>query len=94
MSDSWDTHYDGEIEGRQVTVQTYKDGGYRVKTNQGKDDEGTFEIDSSRLTHIPATSAARIVDIEEEEIEGFRTSLGEVGFTEAGIEKIISHFPK
>lgn len=94
MSDSWYTHYDGEIEGRPVTVQTYKDGGYRVKTNQGKDDEGTLDADSSSLTHIPPTSAARIVNIDEPEIERFHTSLSEVGFTEDEIGKIISYFSK
>lgn len=93
MSDSWNTHYDDEIEGRHVTVQTHADYGYKVTTNQGKDDDGTFEVASSSVTHVAPTSAERIVTIDEATIEALHTSLGEIGFSKTGIEKIISHIP-
>lgn len=93
MLGSWTTHYEGEVEGRPVNVQTHSEGGYRVKTAQGADDEGTTLVDESTIASIPPTAAGRLIDIDGETIDEVRKQLKQEGFGEEAIAEIAGHFP-
>ncbi len=89
----WTTHHEGEVEGRPVIVQTHSEGGYRVKTDQGADDEGTVFGDDSTTVIIPPTAAGRPIDIDGETIDEVRDQLKQEGFGEEAIAEIVGHFP-
>ena len=93
MFGSWTTHHEGEVEGRPVTVQTHSEGGYRVKTDQGADDEGTVLVVESNIAIMPPTTAGRPIDIDGETIDEVRDQLRQEGFEEGAIVEILDHFP-
>ena len=93
MCGSWTTHYKGQVEGRPVTVQTNSEGGYRVMTDQGADDEGTVFGDESSTVIISPTAAGSPIDIHEETIDEVRDQLNQEGFGEEAIAKIVGYFP-
>lgn len=93
MADIWTTHHEGDVEGRPVTVQTHPEGGYRVKTTQGADDEGKVFGDESSTVIITPTAAGRPIDIEGETIDEVRDQLKQEEFSEDAIQRIIDQFP-
>ncbi|WP_180875066.1 hypothetical protein [Stenotrophomonas maltophilia] len=93
MSGTWITHHDGFVEERRVIVQTYSDGGYRVKTTQGEDDAGDVFGDDSSTLIIPPSSKGSPIDIDGETIDEVREQLTEEGFSEEAITEIVGYFP-
>lgn len=89
----WATHFDGTVEGRTVTVQTHSDGGYRVKTTQDTDCNGTVFGDESSMAIIPPTPKGTPIEIEEETIDEVRKQLAQEGFSDSAIIEIVGHFP-
>lgn len=93
MFGSWITHHKGIFEDRPVEVQTYSDGGYMVKTTQGKDYEGSeINIESDTVV-MPPTPAGMKINIEGETIEEIYEQLAKEGFNRESIEKIVALFP-
>lgn len=89
----WTTHFDGIVEGRTVTVQTYSDGGYRVKTTQDTDCDGTVFGDDSSTAIIPPIPKGTSIEIDEETIDEVRKQLAQEGFSDSAIIEIVGHFP-
>ena len=94
MFGSWTTHHEAKVEGRPVTVQTHSEGGYRVKTDQGADDEGAVFRDESTIVVIPPTAAGRSIDIVGDTIDEVRKQLKQEGFGEEAIAEIVGRFPE
>ena len=96
MSDFWATHYEGEIEGRSIKVETYPRGGdrsYRVRSTQAKDHEGTVSSDESSIMIVPPTSAGRPIDLEGQTIDEVVEQLKKEEFSNEAMNKIVSYFP-
>lgn len=93
MFETWITHHDGLIEGRSVTVQTYSEGGYRVKTVQSVDYAGKVFGDDSSKTIISPTPKGTPIDIDGETIDEVREQLTQEGFSERAAIEIVGHFP-
>ncbi len=89
MSDSWKKIFKGNLEGRDIEIEEYNEGGYKVKTTQNEDDEGSVSVDKSSTTIIPPTEAGREITIEGETKEDLIKDMVSEGFTEDGVKNII-----
>lgn len=81
MNDTWTTHHKGTIGGRPVEVKTYSEGGYRVCTDQGADDDGGVIATEAGTAVMPPTSKGRPIDIDEETLDEVSKQLAWEGFS-------------
>jgi hypothetical protein len=93
MADKWTTHHSGTVAGRPVEVETYSEGGYRVRTDQGADDPGYSSRDESGGVIMPPSSKGDPIDIDGTTVDEVRDQLADEGFTAEQIEEIVRHFP-
>jgi hypothetical protein len=93
MADAWTTHHTGTVGGRPVKVQTHSEGGYRVCTDQGADDDGLVSRDEAGTIIMPPTSKGRPIDIDGETLDEVREQLAIERFDAEQIEEIVGHFP-
>jgi hypothetical protein len=91
--DGWTTHHEGTVGGRPVEVQSHSEGGYRVRTDQGADHDGSVITNEAGTAIMPPTSKGRPIEIEGETVDEIRVQLSHEGFDERQIEKIVGHFP-
>lgn len=94
MANDWTTHFEDVVADRPVSLKTYVDGGYRVSTLQGADDDGSVSGDDTGLTLMPPTSKGRRIDIDGETLEELSEQLASEGFTDEDVAFILSHLPK
>lgn len=94
MADEWTTHHKGTVGGRPIEVKTYFEGGYRVCTDQGSDDDGGVVSTDAATAIMPPTSKGRPITIDGETSEEIREQLVGEGFDEEQIDEIVGHFPE
>lgn len=92
MADKWTTHHKGTVGGRPVEVKTYSEGGYRVCTDQGADDDGSVVSTDTDVAIMPPTLKGRPIVIDGETADEVREQVANEGFDEEQIDEIVGHF--
>ncbi len=93
MVDFWSKVFDASIGGRSVTGETYNEGGYKVRTTQKSDYEGSVSGDSSSTLIMPPTAAGTSMEIEAESLEELESELISDGeFTQNEANEIVDKF--
>lgn len=91
MADTWSNIYKGELEGREIEIDIYDEGGYRVKTTQKENDPGDVVVDEESTTIMPPTESGIEIHIEGESKEDLIKEMTNAGFTEAGARGVVEN---
>lgn len=90
MSDDMEVLFEGEIEGRAVTLEKYIEGWYKVKTTQKTTETSTGLVDENSYVGGFVISEGDNIDIEAESIDELYSNLLEFEFTEEAAKFIVS----
>ncbi|KJV33746.1 hypothetical protein [Luteibacter yeojuensis] len=88
MTASWKTVYEGQHEGRAVTVRESNDGTFKVLTKQTVHDEGIAYQDGHTFVHVSPASVGEQVESEVNSRESLREALKELHFTPNSVDTI------
>jgi V8-like Glu-specific endopeptidase len=91
MSATWNTVYEGEHEGRTVSVKESNDHTYKVLTTQNFHDEGTAYQDGDRYVHVSPASAGEQVESEVNSRDSLEEALKELHFSTDTVNTILQH---
>lgn len=89
MSATWKTVYEGQHEGRSVTVKESNDGTFKVLTKQDVHDEGIAYQDGNRFVHVSPASAGEQVESEANSRDSLEEALKELHFSSASVSAIL-----
>ncbi|MCK2149441.1 hypothetical protein MYE70_10220 [Marinobacter alexandrii] len=93
MSDTWETVFEAEIDGRNVKGEVYSKGGYKVSTTQKSDYEGHISSDDGSTIIIPPSAAGEPIEIDGESLDELERELVEDGeFSSSEAKKIVGKF--
>ena len=81
MSATWKTVYEGQHEGRSITVKESGDGTYKVLTKQNVHDEGIAYQDGKTFVHVSRCSVGEQVESEANSLESLEEALKELHFS-------------
>jgi hypothetical protein len=93
MFDTWTTHHKGSVSGRPIEVQTYSEGGYRVRTTQASEVPPSVSGDESSTLIMPPVPAGAPINVDGETIDALREELKTEGFDATSIAEIVSYIP-
>ncbi|NID03485.1 hypothetical protein HBF26_01195 [Luteibacter jiangsuensis] len=88
MTASWKTVYEGQHEGRSVTVRESGDGTFKVLTRQNVHDEGIAYQDGKTFVHVSPSSVGEQVESEVNSRESLKEALTELHFSAASVDAI------
>jgi hypothetical protein len=88
MSASWKTVYEGQHEGRSVTVRESNDGTFKVLTKQTFYEEGIAYQDGKTFVHVSPSSVGEQVESEVNSRDSLREALMELHFSADTVETI------
>ncbi|KAF1009137.1 MAG: hypothetical protein GAK28_00770 [Luteibacter sp.] len=91
MSASWKTVYEGQHEGRSITVRESGDGTFKVLTQQNVHDEGIAYQDGKTFVHVSPSSVGEQVESEVTSRDALREALKELHFSSATVSAIVDH---
>jgi V8-like Glu-specific endopeptidase len=91
MSATWKTVYEGEHEGRTVSVKESNDHTYKVLTTQNFHDEGTAYQDGDRYVHVSPASAGEQVESEVNSRDALEEALKELHFSTDTVNTILQN---
>lgn len=91
MSATWKTVYEGEHEGRTVSVKESNDHTYKVLTTQNFHDEGTAYQDGDRYVHVSPASAGEQVESEVNSRDALEEALKELHFATDTVNTILQN---
>ncbi|MET0255955.1 MAG: hypothetical protein ABWZ54_00230 [Luteibacter sp.] len=89
MSATWKTIYEGEHEGRSVTVKESNDHTFKVLTKQNFHDEGIAYQDGDRYVHVSPASVGEEVESEVNSRESLEEALKELHFSSESVSAIL-----
>lgn len=89
MTASWKTVYEGQHEGRAVTVRESQDGTFKVLTKQTVHDEGIAYQDGHRFVHVSPASVGEQVESEVNSRDSLEEALMELHFSSATVSAIV-----
>ncbi|GAA0916220.1 hypothetical protein KR767_18325 [Luteibacter anthropi] len=89
MSASWKTVYEGQHEGRSVTVRESGDGTFKVLTRQNIHDEGIAYQDGKTFVHVSPSSVGEQVESEVNSRDALREALKELHFSSDTVSAIV-----
>lgn len=81
MSASWKTVYEGQHEGRSITVKESGDGTFKVLTRQNIHDEGIAYQDGKTFVHVSPSSVGEQVESEVNSRDSLKEALKELHFS-------------
>lgn len=88
MTASWKTVYEGQHEGRSVTVRESGDGTFKVLTRQNVHDEGIAYQDGKTFVHVSPSSVGEQVESEVNSRESLKEALKELHFSAESVHAI------
>ncbi|HXP01403.1 MAG TPA: hypothetical protein VN813_12960 [Luteibacter sp.] len=88
MSASWKTVYEGQHEGRSITVKESGDGTFKVLTRQDIHDEGIAYQDGKTFVHISPSSKGEQVESEVNSRDSLKEALKELHFSAETVSSI------
>jgi len=88
MTASWKTVYEGQHEGRSVTVRESGDGTFKVLTRQNVHDEGIAYQDGKTFVHVSPSSVGEQVESEVNSRESLKEALKELHFSADSVNAI------
>ena len=88
MSASWKTVYEGQHEGRSITVKESGDGTFKVLTRQDIHDEGIAYQDGKTFVHVSPSSAGEQVESEVNSRDSLKEALKELHFSADTVSSI------
>ncbi|QDE39981.1 hypothetical protein FIV34_12540 [Luteibacter pinisoli] len=86
---SWKTVYEGQHEGRGVTVRESNDGTFKVLTRQNFHDEGIAYQDGHRFVHVTPASVGEQVESEVNSRDSLEEALKELHFSSDSVAGIL-----
>lgn len=89
MSATWKTIYEGEHEGRSVTVKESNDHTFKVLTKQNFHDEGIAYQDGNRYVHVSPASVGEEVESEVNSRDSLEEALKELHFSSESVSAIL-----
>lgn len=89
MSATWKTVYEGEHEGRTVTVKESNDHTFKVLTKQNFHDEGIAYQDGDRYVHVSPASVGEEVESEVNSRDSLEEALNELHFSSESVAAIL-----
>lgn len=93
MADTWTQVFDDTLDGRSVTGEIYDEGGYKIRTTQKRDDEGSFSTDKSGTIIMPPSEAGTTIEIEAESLDELENNLVNEGeFSAEQASNIVDRF--
>ncbi|MET4677646.1 MULTISPECIES: hypothetical protein [unclassified Luteibacter] len=93
MSATWKTVYEGDHEGRSVSVKESNDHTYKVLTTQNFKDEGTAYQDGERYVHVSPASPGEQVESEANSRDSLEEALKELHFSSETVSAILQKLP-
>lgn len=88
MSASWKTVYEGQHEGRSITVKESGDGTFKVLTKQNIHDEGIAYQDGKTFVHVSPSSVGEQVESEVNSRDSLKEALKELHFSAETVSNI------
>lgn len=88
MTATWKTVYEGQHEGRSVTVRESGDGTFKVLTRQNVHDEGIAYQDGKTFVHVSPSSVGEQVESEVNSRESLKEALTELHFSAESVKAI------
>ena len=88
MTATWTTLFDGELEGRKVSVKKSNDATYKVETLQTVHDEGIAYQDGKNFVHVSPSSVGESVESEVTSVAALREALKELHFSPESVKAI------
>ncbi|TCV93231.1 hypothetical protein EC912_10591 [Luteibacter rhizovicinus] len=89
MTASWKVVYEGELEGRAITVRESGDGTYKVLTKQNVHDEGIAYQDGKNFVHVSPSSVGEQVESEVNSRDSLAEALKELHFSPKSVNAIV-----
>ncbi|MDF3983129.1 hypothetical protein P3W24_12570 [Luteibacter sp. PPL201] len=89
MSASWKTVYEGQHEGRSVTVKESNDGTFKVLTTQNYYEDGGAYQDGKTFVHVSPSSVGEPVESEATSREGLQEALRKLHFPSDAVSAIM-----
>jgi hypothetical protein len=90
MSATWKTVYEGEHEGRTVTVKESNDHTFKVHTRQNFHDEGIAYQEGKQYVHVSPASVGEEVESEANSRVSLKEALKELHFSSESVSAILS----
>ncbi|HEY4145668.1 hypothetical protein [Pinirhizobacter sp.] len=81
MAAEWTTVFEGEREGRRLTIRRSKDATYKVLTMQTVHDEGIAYQDGKTFVHVSPSSRGEAVESEVTSLDSLHEALLELHFS-------------
>jgi hypothetical protein len=82
MTAEWTTVFDGEREGRKLTIRRSNDATYKVLTMQTVHDEGIAYQDGKTFVHVSPSSRGEAVESEVTSLDSLPEALLELHFSQ------------
>ncbi|MDR6644735.1 MULTISPECIES: hypothetical protein [Rhodanobacteraceae] len=89
MSATWKTVYEGEHEGRSVTIKESNDHTFKVLTKQNFHDEGIAYQEGDRYVHVSPASVGEQVESEVNSRDSLEEALKELHFSSESVKAIL-----
>ncbi|MDQ7998038.1 MAG: hypothetical protein AAGC76_19525 [Luteibacter sp.] len=89
MSATWKTVYEGEHEGRSVTIKESNDHTFKVLTKQNFHDEGIAYQEGDRYVHVSPASVGEQVESEVNSRDSLEEALKELHFSSESVKGIL-----
>jgi hypothetical protein len=90
MTVSWKTVYEGQHEGRSVTVKESNDGTFKLATTQIYRDDGIAYQDGKRFVHVSPASVGEQVESEANSRDSLEEALRELHFSSDTVSTIVA----
>jgi hypothetical protein len=91
MSASWKTVYEGEHEGRPVTIRESNDGTFKVLTKQNVYEDGGAYQDGKTFVHVSPSSVGEPVEGEATSRDSLRETLQKLHFSADTADTVLEH---
>lgn len=89
MSATWKIVYEGQHEGRSVTVKESNDHTFKVLTKQNFHDEGIAYQEGDRYVHVSPASVGEQVESEVNSRDSLEEALKELHFSSESVNAIL-----
>jgi len=93
MSVTWKAVYEGEHEGRKVSIKESNDHTYKILTTQTVHDEGAAYQDGDRYVHVAPASVGEQVESEANSRDSLQEALKELHFSSETVSAILKQLP-
>ena len=90
MSAEWTTVFEGDEEGRKLTIRRSNDATYKVLTLQTVHDEGIAYQDGKTFVHVSPSSRGEAVESEVTSIDSLHEALVELHFSTDTADRVVA----